>query len=127
MYGVLYDSMLAMYQRQKIRPQYIDFYAVTSLAAMEFLNSLSIVAFLAYFNVGSVRELFHNSGASKRISVVTGLALLAINYTYGTFRARSREAKASWGARQHWVASAYMVLSVAVMLYTSRLVDTFQR
>jgi hypothetical protein len=126
-YGVLYDSMFEMYRRQKIRPKYLDFYAITSLAGMEFLNCLSIIVFLAYLNVGSVRELFHNSGASKGASAVIAVSLLGTNYAYRKIRARSRESKIGWGARLPWIASVYIVCSVALVIYASTLVSTFTR
>lgn len=126
-YGVLYESMLEMYRRQKIAPKYLDFYVITSLVGMEFLNCLSIIVFLAYLNVGSVRELFHNSGASKGASVVIVVSLFAINYAYRRVRASSRESKVNWGTRLPWIASVYMVCSVAVVIYASTLVSTFRR
>lgn len=124
-YGAFYESMLEMYRRQKIRPQYLDFYAVTSLVGMEFLNCLSVIVFLAYVNVGPVRELFRNNEASKSTSVVLAVLLLAINYTYSRFRRRSPIA--SWGTRLPWLASVYMVCSVVVAIYASTLVSTFNR
>lgn len=126
-YGVLYDSMFEMYRRQKIGPKYLEFYAITSLAGMEFLNSLSIIAFLAYLNVGSVRELFHNGGASKGACAVIAVSFLAINYAYRKIRARSRETGVSWGARLPGIAAVYIVCSVVVVIYASTLVSTFTR
>ena len=127
MYGFLYDSMSAWYKRQKIRQRYLDFYAITSLAAMEFLNCLSVIAFLAYLNVGSARELFYDSRANKSFSVVIAVSLLAINYGYSRIRLRSRHADLSRGARLPWIASLYMVCSVAVVIYASTLVSTFKK
>jgi hypothetical protein len=127
MYGLLYDSMFEMYRRQKVRPKYLTFYAITSLAGMEFLNCLSIIVFLAYLDVGPVRALFHNSGASKSASVVIAMSLLAINYAYWRFRGRSRDSMAGWGTRLPWIASVYMVCSVAVVIYASTLVSAFKR
>lgn len=126
-YSVLYDSMLEMYRRQKIGPRYLDFYAITSLAGMEFLNCLSIIVFLAYLNIGSVRELFHNSGASKGVSAVIAVLLLAVNYAYRKTRASPGESKVSWGTRLPWIASVYIVCSVAVVIYASTLVSAFKR
>jgi hypothetical protein len=127
-YGVLYDSMLAWYKRRKVRPQYLDFYAITSLVAMEFGNLLSIIAFLAYLNVGSLRELFHNSAASKNSSIVLAVLLLVLNYAYFKVRSRvhSRESKVSTGFRLYWVAPVYMVFSVVVAIYASTLVSAFK-
>lgn len=127
-YGFLYDSMLAWYKRRKVRPQYLDFYAITSLVAMEFGNCLSIITFLAYLNVGSLRELFGNSGASKSSSIVLAVLLLMLNYAYFKVRARlqSRESKVSAGSRLYWVAPAYMVFSVVVAIYASTLVSAFK-
>lgn len=119
--------MIEMYGRQKIRPRYLSFYAITSLAGMEFLNCLSIIVFLAYFNVGAVRELFYNSSASKAISVVLALSLLALNYAYGKRRAISVGPRVSWGVRLPWIASVYMVCSVAVVIYAGTLVSAFKR
>lgn len=126
-YGVLYDSMFEMYRRQKVRPKYLDFYAITSLAGMEFLNCLSIVVFLAYLNVGSVRELFHNSSASQGASAVIAVSLLATNYAYRKIRGRSRESNVGRGARLPWIASVYIVCSVVVVIYASTLVSAFTR
>lgn len=125
-YGVLYDSMFEMYRRQKIRPFYLDFYAITSLVAMEFGNVLTIITVLAYLNVGSAREFFY-SGASAEIAVLIAALLLIFNYGYLRFRRRSREAGASIGARLPWIASAYMVCSVIVAIYASTLVSAFKR
>jgi hypothetical protein len=127
MYGLLYDSMFEMYRRQKIQSKYLAFYAITSLAGMEFLNCLSIVVFLAYLNVGPVRELFHNSVASKTASVVIATSLLAINYAYWKFHVRSRDSMVSDGTRPPWIASVYMVCSVALVIYASTLVSAFKR
>lgn len=126
-YGVLYDSMIEMYRRQKIEARRLGFYAITSLAGMEFLNCLSIIVLLAYFNVGIMRELFHNSGASKIVSAVAAVSLLFINHVYAKFRARSGESRVSFGARRSWIASAYIVCSVAIAIYLSTLVSTFKR
>lgn len=125
MYKFLYDSMFEMYRRQKIRPSNLDFYAITSLAGMEFLNCLSLIVVLAYLNVGSVRELFHYGSASKIVSAVIAVSLLAINYAYSKFRARSPESGESWGARVPWIASLYIVCSVIVVIYASTLVSAF--
>jgi hypothetical protein len=127
MYSLLYDSMSEMYRRQKIQPKYLAFYVITSLAGMEFLNCLSIIAFLAYLNVGPVRELFHNSEASKSASVLIAVSLLAINYAYWKFRAHPRQSKVNWAARPPWIASVYMVCSVVVAIYASTLVFAFKR
>lgn len=127
-YGVLYDSMLAWYKRRKVRPQYLDFYAITSLVAMEFGNCLSIVSVLAYFNVGSLRELFHDSGASKNSSIALAAILLVLNYAYFKFRSRlhSRESNVSAGSRLSWIAPVYMIFSVVVAIYASTLVSAFK-
>jgi len=127
MYDLLYDSMFEMYRRQKVRPKYLAFYTITSLVGMEYLNCLSIIVFLAYLNVGPVRALFHNSGASKSTSVAIACFLLAINYAYWRFRGRSRESIVSRGTRLPWVASVYMVCSVVVIIYASSLVTAFKR
>jgi|SRR5882762_1716457 len=127
MYGLLYDSMFEMYRRQKIRPKYLAFYAITSLAGMEFLNCLSIIVFLAYLNVRPVHELFHNSSASKSVSVVIAMSLLVINYAYWKFQSHSRESNVSWGTRLPWIASVYMVCSVAVVIYASTLVSAIKK
>jgi hypothetical protein len=127
MYDVLYDSMLAMYKRQGIRFQYLNFYAISSLVAMEFINCLTIIVFLAYLDVGSVRELFQNSWASKSISAALVMVLWAINYMYLKFRARSRKTDIGTRSRLHWVASLYMAGSVAVAIYASTLVSTFRK
>lgn len=57
-----------------VSPKYLDFYAVTSLAGIEFLNCLSFIVFLAYLNIGPVRELFHNNEASESTSVLIALS-----------------------------------------------------
>lgn len=128
-YGVLYDSMLAWYKRRKVQPHYLDFYTVTSLVAMEFVNCLSIIAFLAYLNVGSLRELFHNSGAGKNSSIALAVLLLVLNYGYFKVRSRlhSRELKVSAGSRLYWVAPVYMVFSIVLAIYASTLVSAFKR
>lgn len=125
MYAVLYDSMFEMYRRQNIGPKYLDFYAITSLAGMEFLNCLSLIVLLAYLNVTGVRYLFHSPGVSKITSVVIVVLLLVINYAYSKSRARSRQSEASCGARLPWIASVYIVGSVIVVIYASTLVSTF--
>jgi hypothetical protein len=127
MYGFLYDSMLAWYKRQKVRQRYLDFYAITSLAAMEFLNCLSVIAVLAYLDIGRVRELFYDRAVSKSSSVVIAVSLLAINYAYSRIRLRSRDPDANRGARLHWTASLYMVCSVAAAIYASTLVSTLKK
>jgi cytochrome bd-type quinol oxidase subunit 2 len=126
-YGVLYDAMLAWYNRQKVRPQYLDFYAVTSLAVMQFGNCLTIIAFLAYLNVGPVHELFQNSAASKSSSIVIAVLLLAVNYAYFRVHSRSRGSKVTAGTRLYWIAPVYMVSSTVAFLYASTLVSTFKR
>jgi len=95
---------------------------------MEFGNCLSIVAVLAYFNVGSLRELFHDSGASKNSSIALAALLLVLNYAYFKFRSRlhSRESKVSAGSRLSWIAPVYMVFSVVVAIYASTLVSAFK-
>jgi hypothetical protein len=127
MYDVLYGSMFEMYRRQKISSEYLAFYTVTSLVAMEFLNCLSIIVLLAYLNIGSVRDLFYNGGASKAASSAIAILLLAINYAYWRIRARSRKIKASEGARPSWIASAYLAVSVAAAIYASTLTSAFTR
>lgn len=124
-YGILYESMLEMYKRQRVRPQYLDFYAITSLVAMEFVNFLTVVVLLAYFNVGSARSFFDWFNGSA--GVLVAALLLTANYAYLRFRRRSGEAKLSVGARLHWLASVYMVGSVAVAIYASTLISTFKR
>ncbi len=126
-YGGLYDSMYEMYRRQNISSKYLDFYVITSLAGMELLNCLSIIVFLAFFNVGSVRELFHNSGTSTSVSAAIAVSLLAVNYGYWKIRTRSRELKVSWGKRLPWIASAYIFGSVVLIIYMSTLVSAFER
>jgi hypothetical protein len=126
-YDFLYDSMLEMYRRQKISSKYLDIYAITSLAGMEFLNCLSIIVLLAYLNVASVRQLFHHSGASKITSAIIAVSLLTFNYAYWKIRAHSREPKVSSGARFPWIASGYIVGSVGVVIYSSTLVSAFTR
>lgn len=127
MYGFLYDSMLEMYRRQNIRPKYLDFYTITSLAGMEFLNCLSLIVLLAYLNVGAVKYLFRSPGSSKVACVVIIVLLLAINYAYSKSQARFRQSEAGCGARLPWVASVYIVGSVIVVIYASTLVSTFMR
>ena len=126
-YNVLYDSMLAWYKRRKVRSQYLDFYAITSLVAMEFGNCLSIVAFLAYLDIGSFRELFKD-GAGKNSSIVLAVVLLALNYAYFKFRSRphSREPRVRPGARLYWVAPVYLIFSVVVAIYASTLISAFK-
>ncbi len=126
-YGGLYDSMYEMYRRQNISSKYLDFYVITSLAGMELLNCLSIIVFLAFFNVGSVPELFHNSGISTSVSAAIAVSLLAVNYGYWKIRTRSRELKVSWGTRLPWIASAYIFGSVVLIIYMSTLVSAFER
>lgn len=125
-YGVLYDSMLVWYDRRNVRSQYLDFYAITSLVAMEFVNFLTLITFLAYLNIGPAREFFH-SGASGGISVLTAVLLLVINYVYLIFRRRSQKEKVRAGARLYWIASVYMVGSVVVAIYASTLVSAFKK
>lgn len=127
MYDVLYGSMFEMYRRQNIRPKYLDFYAITSLAGMEFLNCLSIVVLLAHLNVGSVRELFLNTAVSKSSSAVIVVALLVVNYAYSRFRGPLRGSSLTWGARPPWIALAYIVCSVVMVIYASTLVSAFKR
>jgi hypothetical protein len=126
MYGFLYDSTFAMYKRQKIGPRYLDVYVITSLAAMEFVNALTIITLLAYVNVRSARELFFN-GASGEVSIFIAVLLLVLNYAYVRPRRHLHEVKVTAGSRLPWVASAYMVLSVVVAIYASTLVSTFKR
>lgn len=127
MYGFLYDSMCEMYGRQKIQLKYRDFYAITSLTGMEFLNCLSLIVLLARLNVGPARELFQNGGASKLVSVVIAVSLLIINYAYSRFRGRARESSGSLGTRLPWIASVSIVCSAAAVICASTLVSTFQR
>lgn len=126
-YDVLYDSTLAIYRRQRIRAKYLDFYAITSLVAMEFLNGLSLIALLSFLNVGSVRAIFHDSSESMIISVLLAALLLLINVVYLRFRAHSRRSLDTQGSRSHWIASVYMVCSVALVIYASALVSAFRR
>lgn len=124
-YGVLYDSMLAMYGRQRIPPQYLDFYAMTSLVALEFVNVLTVIVLLAHLNVGSAHAFFDRLDGNVATLIVA--LLLIANYAYLKVRGRAGEAKVSVGARIPWLASVYLVGSVAVAIYVSTLISAFKK
>lgn len=92
---------------------------------MEFINILTIITLFAYLNIGPARAFFQELNGN--IAVLIASSVLIVNYTYFRLKRRSGETRTSVGARLHWIASVYMVSSVAIAIYVSTLVSTFKR
>ena len=120
MYAYLYDSMIACYTRQNISERYVHWYAATTLAAMGFLNLLSLVAVSAHWHYRWAEELFAVLSVWQA-SAALGLALLGANLVYSRWHKSVAALTPTRPLRARWPANIYMLLSVLAVLYVSTL------
>ncbi len=113
MYAYFYDSMTAVYARQKIGPRYVHWYAATSLAGMNFLNVLALVAVLTHWHYKLGEELYAVLSASWPTAAAIGLTLLGANLLYSRWR---KGVAVTSAPPSRWPANIYMLLSVLAIL-----------
>jgi hypothetical protein len=114
-YSLLYESMLGWYARRRVSNSYLHLYAVTTLTSMGFGNIGSMAMLLAHYDHPWAKKLF----TTWPIAVVLFIGLLLAHLFY--FRRGQSILAPRSAAHTHWIAPAYILVTVIVFLYTSTL------